>query len=82
MEAATDTGRDRTDTSPGSAAAVSALKSSVRCASTKNLGAIDSSEALASTLVASKYSSLPHTSPASMHLSTITSKNRRKISNP
>jgi hypothetical protein len=46
------------------------------------LGIRLSMEALASTLVASKKSSSPHTSPASTHFWTILSKKRRKIERP
>ncbi len=67
----------------GSVALKCSSKSSSRWASTAKRGAMDSSEALASTLVvASKYSSLPHTNPASRHSSTILSKKRRNTSRP
>jgi hypothetical protein len=42
----------------------------------------ESREALASTLVASKYNSSPHTSPASTHSCTIRSKNSRNTERP
>ncbi len=68
----------------GSAAAAraSSSKRPSRCASTAKRGAMESSEALASTFVASKYISSPRTSPASAHISTISSKKRLKTERP
>src|SRR5215210_4227742 len=60
----------------------SSLKRSLRWASTNHLGARESTAASASTLVASKNSSLPPTIPASTHISTILAKKFRKTSRP
>jgi hypothetical protein len=65
-------------TSPGKVAA----RCSSRRPSTSERDLVESMEALASTLVASKNSSSPYTSPASTHSSTILSKKLLKTSRP